>query len=137
MIALIVPLSGNIAVMFTRDKEVLAVANRALHIYTYSVVGFGVCMVQLGAFTGLGRTVITLFASVLRIWLLRYAFVLVTEHLLGVDSVFWGNLFSNYTCAVITTVFALRIKWVSAIKDRECEVIEKAGDAGKTEAISP
>ncbi len=113
LIAIIVPASSSLTVMFTRETQVLDVANKALHIYTYSVVGFGVCMTQLGAFIGLGRTRITLVASILRIWLLRYLFILLTEQVLGVYSVFWGNLFSNYVAAAITTVMVLRVKWTT------------------------
>ena len=115
LIALVVPLSPMLTVLFTRDADVLAVANHALHIYTYSVIGFGICMVQQGAFIGLGKTRITLFISLLRVWLLRYIFILVTEHFLGYDSVFWGNLFSNYVAAIITTILIVRAKWVSDI----------------------
>lgn len=117
LIAIIVPLSGSLTILFTREAAVLEVANRSLHIYTYSVVGFGVCMTQIGAFIGLGRTHVSLVMGVLRIWLLRYLFVLVTEPALGVYSVFWGNLFSNYVSAIITIVLILRVKWVSAIDD--------------------
>jgi putative MATE family efflux protein len=115
LIAIIVPLSSRITILFTRSREVLEIANNALHIYTYSVVGFGICMVQLGAFIGLGRTRITLAVSILRVWLLRYVFILATEHYLGFYSVFWGNLFSNYMAALITTILILRINWVSSI----------------------
>ncbi|GLC81932.1 MATE family efflux transporter [Lacrimispora brassicae] len=118
LIALVVPLSSRLTVLFTRDASVLAVANQALHIYTYSVVGFGICMVQQGAFIGLGKTRITLFISLLRVWLLRYIFILATEHFLSFYSVFWGNLFSNYMAAIITTILILRVKWVSDINYR-------------------
>lgn len=119
LIAIVVPMSSRITVLFTREKEVLTIANNALHIYTYSVIGFGICMVQQGAFIGLGRTRITLFTSILRIWLLRYVFILATERYLSFYSVFWGNLFSNYIAALITTILILRIKWVSAIQQKE------------------
>ncbi|KEZ86554.1 MATE family efflux transporter [Lacrimispora celerecrescens] len=115
LIALVVPLSSKLTVLFTRDTSVLAVANQALHIYTYSVIGFGICMVQQGAFIGLGKTRITLFISLLRVWLLRYIFILVTEQFLSFYSVFWGNLFSNYMAAIITTILIFRIKWISDI----------------------
>ncbi len=108
-------MSSKLTVLFTRDASVLAVANQALHIYTYSVIGFSICMVQQGAFIGLGKTRITLFISLLRVWLLRYIFILATEHVLGFYSVFWGNLFSNYMAALITTILILRVKWVSDI----------------------
>jgi Na+-driven multidrug efflux pump len=72
-------------------------------------------MVEQGAFIGLGRTDIPLILGILRIWLLRYIFILATEHVLGVYSVFWGNLFSNYTAAIIATILIMRTRWVSAI----------------------
>jgi Na+-driven multidrug efflux pump len=113
LIAVVVPLSSHITVLFTREPEVLAIANKALHIYTYSVIGFGICMVEQGAFIGLGKTKITLVLSILRVWLLRYIFILATEQHLSYYSVFWGNLFSNYAAALITTILILRVKWKS------------------------
>ncbi|MGE5631027.1 MAG: MATE family efflux transporter [Caulobacteraceae bacterium] len=118
LIAIIVPLSSKLTILFTREQDVLDIANNALHIYTYSVVGFGICMVQQGAFIGLGRTRITLVTSILRVWLLRYVFILATERYLGFYSVFWGNLFSNYMAALIFTILILRVKWVSAIPQK-------------------
>ncbi len=119
LIAVIVPLSSRLTVLFTREQEVLDIANHALHIYTYSVIGFGICMVQQGAFIGLGRTRITLVLSILRIWLLRYIFILATQNVLEYNSVFWGNLFSNYMAALITTILMLREKWVSDLRTAE------------------
>jgi len=117
LIAIIVPLSSSIAVLFTRDAQVISFAESALHIYTYSVIGFGVCMVQLGAYIGLGRTWVPLIMGFLRIWFFRYLFILATEKYLGVYSVFWGNLFSNYLAAVITMILVLKVKWVSVINE--------------------
>lgn len=116
IIAVIVPSSPFLTVLFTQRPEVLEVANRALHIYTYSVVGFGVCMAVQGAFIGLGRTRVPMVLGILRIWLLRYLFILATERYLQFYSVFWGNLFSNYMAAVISIVLILRVKWVSALE---------------------
>lgn len=115
LIALVVPLGSHITVLFTHDKEVLDIANRSLHIYTYSVVGFGICMVEQGAFIGLGRTKVPLIISILRIWLLRYVFILCTEKYLSFYSVFWGNLFSNYAAAIITTILVMKTEWVSSL----------------------
>ena len=67
-------------------RQVMEMANKALSIYVYAVVGFGICMVQQGAFIGLGRTKIPLVAGILRIWLFRYLFILCTESFLGVYS---------------------------------------------------
>ncbi|WP_031389768.1 MATE family efflux transporter [Kineothrix alysoides] len=115
LIAIVVPLSSYLTILFTREAQVLEVANKALHIYTYSVIGFGVCMVEQGAFIGLGKTKITLVMSILRVWLLRYIFILATESYLSYYSVFWGSLFSNYAAALITTILILRVSWESDI----------------------
>jgi len=116
IIAVIVPLSPNLTVLFTQKADVLDIANRALHIYTYSVVGFGVCMAVQGAFIGLGKTTVPLILGILRIWFLRYIFILATEHTLLYYSVFWGNLFSNYMAAVIAVLMILRVRWVSTLE---------------------
>ena len=115
VIAIIVPLSSRLTVLFTRQADVLEIANRALHIYTYSVVGFGLCMTIQGAFIGLGRTKVPLVLGFLRIWLLRYVFILLTESSLSYYSVFWGNLFSNYAAAILAVILIARVKWVSVI----------------------
>ncbi len=116
IIGIIVPSSSHLTVLFTQRADVLDVANRALHIYTYSVVGFGICMAVQGAFIGLGKTSVPMVIGILRIWFLRYIFILATEHALQFYSVFWGNLFSNYVAAVISIILILRVKWVSALR---------------------
>ena len=115
IIGIIVPASPYLTVMFTQRADVLAVANKALHIYTYSVVGFGICMAVQGAFIGLGKTSVPMVIGILRIWFLRFIFILATEHVLQFYSVFWGNLFSNYVAAIISIILILRVKWVSAL----------------------
>ncbi|NLM79161.1 MAG: MATE family efflux transporter [Ruminococcaceae bacterium] len=124
MIALIVPLTPRLTILFTRQQEVLDVANSALNIYLYAVVGFGVSMVLQGALVGLGQTRIIVVISLMRVWLLRYVFILVTEKYLGYEAVFWGNLFSNYTNMVIMIVLISKVKWVSVIPSRKKEVAE-------------
>jgi putative MATE family efflux protein len=118
VIAVIVPLSSSLTILFTRQPDVLYIANRALHIYTYSVVGFGVTMTIQGAFIGLGRTKAPLVLGVLRIWFLRYIFILATERFLQYYAVFWGNLFSNYMAAIIAIILISRVKWVSVIGNK-------------------
>lgn len=110
-IILIVPFAEVLSLLFTREKEVLIIANNALHIYTYSVIGFGIFSVCQGVFIGLGRTVIPMFMSLLRIWFLRYIFILVTKSFLGVYSVFWGNLFSNTIAGIIFFILVTKIQW--------------------------
>jgi Na+-driven multidrug efflux pump len=116
VVAVIVPASSHLTVLFTQRQDVLEIANRALHIYTYSVVGFGICMAIQGAFIGLGRTGVPMFLGILRIWLLRYIFICATEHVLLYYSVFWGNLFSNYMAALISIILISRTRWVSVLR---------------------
>lgn len=116
IIAVIIPASPYLTILFTHRADVLAISNNALHIYTYSVVGFGICMAVQGAFIGLGKTTVPMVLGILRIWLLRYIFILATEHYLLYYSVFWGNLFSNYMAALISILLIRRVKWISALQ---------------------
>ena len=121
LVLVVVPITPRLTILFTRQVEVLAVANTALSIYFYAIMGFGICMVLQGAFIGLGRTRITVVISILRVWLLRYVFILITERYLGYNAVFWGSLFSNYATALVTVVMILKVKWVSVIPPRHLE----------------
>ena len=76
-------------------------------------------MVVQGALIGLGKTKVPMVVGLLRIWLLRYLFILATESFLAYYSVFWGNLFSNYMAAAISIVLLLRVKWESALQENE------------------
>ena len=117
LIAIIVPSSAYLVSMFKPEMpEIGDIAVKALHIYTYSVIGFGVCMTIQGAFIGLGKTKVPLMLGVLRIWLLRYIFILATERFLSYYSIYWGNLFSNITAGLVSVILILNTKWVSGIK---------------------
>lgn len=115
LIAIILPLSKYMTILFTRDVEDLAIANGALPIYALSIIGFGVTMVSQGALIGLGRTRVPLFISILRIWFFRYIFILTTSHHLQYWSVFYGNLFSNTMAGIITFIIILKTPWRSVI----------------------
>ena len=116
-IALILPISLPLVLTFTKVQKVIEIADKALHIYTYSVIGFSIFMIAQGVFIALGRTKVPLVMSILRIWLLRYIFILLTQKYLGLYSIFWGNLFSNCMAAFIFFFFVMKVKWESAIKD--------------------
>ncbi|PTY39379.1 MATE family efflux transporter [Brachyspira hampsonii] len=115
LIAIIIPLTPHLTILFTRQAEDLYVANKSLPIFAFGVLGFGVAMVSQGALIGLGRTRIPLIISILRIWLLRFIFILLTSKYLSYWSVFWGNLFSNTMAGVIALSVILRVPWVSVI----------------------
>ena len=112
-IALILPISLSLVLTFTKVRKVIEIADKALHIYTYSVIGFSVFMIAQGVFIALGRTKVPLVMSILRIWLLRYIFILLTQKYLGLYSIFWGNLFSNTLAGII---FFILVKIINSKK---------------------
>lgn len=115
LIAIVVPLTPHMTILFTRNPEDLYVANGALPIFALGVLGFGITMVAQGALIGLGRTRVPLIISILRIWFLRFIFIIITTKYLSYWSVFWGNLFSNTMAGVIAFIIITRIPWVSVI----------------------
>lgn len=110
-IILILPISLPLVLIFTNVSKVIMIADKALHIYTYSVIGFSVFMISQGVFIALERTRIPLAMSILRIWLLRYIFILTTQKYLGLYSIFWGNLFSNTLAGLIFFILVKSIDW--------------------------
>ena len=116
IIALILPISLPLVLTFTKVQKVIEIADKALHIYTYSVIGFSVFMIAQGVFIALGRTKVPLVMSILRIWLLRYIFILLTQKYLGLYSIFWGNLFSNTLAGIIFFILVKSINWKKGIK---------------------
>ena len=116
-ICLILPISSALVLTFTKVPKVIEIADKALHIYTYSVIGFSIFMIAQGVFIALGRTKVPLVMSILRIWLLRYIFILVTQKYLGLYSIFWGNLFSNTLAGTIFFILVKIIDWKKGTKN--------------------
>ncbi len=110
-IILIVPISRYLTLLFTEVKEVVEIADNALHIFTYSVVGFGIFSVCQGVYIALGKNHIPLIMSILRIWLLRYLFIIFTQKFLGLYAIFWGNLFSNTVAGILFFYLVKNINW--------------------------
>ena len=110
-IILIVPLNHDMIALFTRNKEIAAIADNALNIFTYSIIGFGIFTVCQGVYVALGKNNIPLVMSILRIWLFRYVFILVTQKYLGLYSIFWGNLFSNTVAGIIFFYLVKTLDW--------------------------
>ena len=115
LIVIVIPLTPHMTILFTRNAEDLYVANGALPIFALGVLGFGITMVAQGALIGLGRTRVPLIISILRIWFLRFVFIIVTTKYLSYWSVFWGNLFSNTMSGIIAFIIITRVPWVSVI----------------------
>lgn len=116
LICIFYPSAEFLSRLFQDNEEILKITVHSLNIYTFSIIGFGLFMVTQGAFIGMGKTNYVLILGVLRVWFIRYVFILITKKYLGVDSVFWGNLVSNYVAAFIFIIIALKIKWTSVIK---------------------
>lgn len=116
IIIIFLPSSNFLVRLFQNNEEIVRMADHSLKIYTFSIIGFGIYMVSQGAFIGLGRTRLPLVLGLLRVWFIRYIFILITKKWLGVDSVFWGNLVSNYVAGIIFFFIVTRTPWVSVIK---------------------
>ena len=116
IIVLFLPSSNYLVRLFQDNETIVNLADHSLKIYTFSIIGFGIYMVSQGAFIGLGRTRLPLFMGILRVWFIRYIFILITKKWLGVDSVFWGNLVSNYIAGFLFYYIVTKTPWKSALK---------------------
>lgn len=119
--AIFVPLAPFLVRLFLHNPEMAAATKNAifdiavpsLNIYTGSVFGFALFMVTQGAIIGLGKTRIPLFMGILRIWLIRYIFILIFAPTMGIFAIFWGNLVSNVLAGLIFMGILLKSNWTS------------------------
>lgn len=116
IIILFLPSSNYLVRLFQDNETIVNLADHSLKIYTFSIIGFGIYMVSQGAFIGLGRTRMPLLMGILRVWFIRYIFILMTKRWLGVDSVFWGNLVSNYVAGFLFYYLVTKTSWRSVLK---------------------
>ena len=116
IIVLFLPSSNYLVRLFQDNETIVNLADHSLKIYTFSIIGFGIYMVSQGAFIGLGRTRLPLFMGILRVWFIRYIFILITKRWLGVDSVFWGNLVSNYIAGFLFYYIVTKTPWKTVLK---------------------
>ena len=116
IIVLFLPSSNYLVRLFQDNETIVKLADHSLKIYIFSIIGFGIYMVSQGAFIGLGRTRLPLFMGILRVWFIRYVFILITKRWLGVDSVFWGNLVSNYIAGFLFYYIVTKTPWKSVLK---------------------
>ncbi len=116
IIILFLPSSNFMVRLFQDNETIVSLADHSLKIYTFSIIGFGIFMVSQGAYIGLGRTKMPLLMGILRIWLIRYIFIILTKKWLGVDSVFWGNLVSNYLAGFLFYYLVTKTSWKSMLK---------------------
>lgn len=115
-VLIIIPASHSITRLFTNKENILSIANVALEIATYSIIPYGLFMIFQSVYQAMGKNIIPLIMSFLRIWLFRYAFILITQSYLSYYSVFYGNLFSNILALIIFVIWFTRIKWETGIK---------------------
>lgn len=115
MIALVFFFDEALIRLFRNDQEIVQVAKTALNIYTLSTIPFALFSITQGVFIAFGKTKIPLFLGFLRIWLLRYLFILVTNRWLGLHSIFYANLFSNSVSLVILWIWLFFTPWESVL----------------------
>lgn len=104
---------------FTKDTAMLKIAKESLNVYIYTFIPFSIFTLAQSVLNALGRTDIPLFLGILRIWLIRYLFIIITQKTLGYYSIFYGNLISNAITAVLAIIVVQRIQWISVVKFKE------------------
>lgn len=115
LVVLVLPTSKYIVALFKPTDQIANIAIESLKIYIYSVFPYSVFMMSQAVYNALGRTIYPLIMSFLRIWFLRYFFILLTSSFLGYYSVFYGNLVSNFIAGLIFYIMVKKSSWRSNI----------------------
>lgn len=115
-VLIIYPICRELSLLFTRNEFIVNVSVKAIRVNLMAVVFFSIFMSSQGVYNALGRNVYPLFMAILRIWVFRYLFILATEKYLNYESIFYGNLFSNFLAAVIFFVIVMKSSWKSGVR---------------------
>lgn len=111
---LVVTFNADFLVLaFTKNLSVIPITKYALFFFNLSMFPLSILFAYQAVLIALGKTKLTLLVSVLRIWLFRYLFIMLTKSFLGYKSVFIGNLFSNILSCVAIIIIVKNIKWKS------------------------
>lgn len=116
LVLILLPFSENIVNMYKPRADIKFVAKEAVEIYTYTVFPYAMFIICQSVYNALGKNVYPLIMSLLRIWVFRYLFIIVTSDILSYKSIFYGNLFSNILAAIIFLILVMNNNWKSKIK---------------------
>jgi putative MATE family efflux protein len=113
--AIILVITSRLMVkMFTHTPEILRHGTTAMQIYSISVIGWAIFQAQLGAFIGIGQTKVPLYATIIRIWVIRIPFVYLCQLIypeMKEYIIWYSMLVSNIGVAIYTTFKLKRINW--------------------------
>lgn len=111
---ILVPLSGVMVRIFTDTEIVVYHATNAMRIYSVAIIGWSVFQAQQGVFIGTGKTKITLYSTIIRIWVLRIPFVYICDIVapnMNEYTIWYSMLVSNIGILVYTCYKIKKIKW--------------------------
>ena len=95
-ICLILPISSTLVLTFTKVPKVIEIADKALHIYTYSVIGFSIFMISQGVFYCTWKNKSPFSYVNFKNMAIAVYFILVTQKLFGTLLYFLGKFIFKY-----------------------------------------
>ncbi|MCF7924040.1 MAG: MATE family efflux transporter [Candidatus Izimaplasma sp.] len=118
-VAIILPFREPIVRLFSKDPEALR------HAATYTLyIGIGLplmalFMTYLNTFQGSGETKYSFILAIVRLWIFRLPFVLITMHVLewGPEGIWYSMLASNVLAAILGTYLYSKLKFVPKTRE--------------------
>lgn len=111
---ILVPLSGVMVRFFTDTEIVLYHATNAMQIYSIAIIGWSVFQTQQGVFIGTGKTKITLYSTIIRVWILRVLFVYICDIVapqMNEYTIWYSMLVSNVGILAYTFYEIKKLDW--------------------------
>ncbi len=100
--------------LFTHSPEIIYYGTNAMQIYSISVIAWSIFQTQLGAFIGIGQTKVPLYATIIRIWVIRIPFVYLCQ-LINPEMkefIIWYSMLISNIGVTVFTIFKLKhINW--------------------------
>ena len=117
-----------VAAFVPNEPTVIATGTRFLRIMALSWGFIGVQQVIGGAFSGAGRTFVSMLLALIALWVLRFplAFVLSQRAGLALDGIWWSFPVSNVAAAALAVAWFVRTVRRRAAEEAAAEAIDEA-----------
>ena len=108
--------SSSIVKTFSNDPEVISNTNEFLKVTVPTVFTWGIYQIVSGVYQGAGFTKISMYITLIRLWLVRIPLIFILDHFIGGRSLWYSTAIATNVIGVVSIIFYLSGSWMKKNK---------------------
>lgn len=108
--------SNSIVRTFSSDPEVISTTKEFLKVTVPTVFTWGVYQIVSGVYQGAGFTKISMYITLIRLWLIRIPLIFILDHFIGGRSLWYSTAIATNAIGVVSIIFYLSGSWMKKNK---------------------